>query len=45
MNRSNKGKIEADEINFIVSVAGFTLLDFKRNIEIQTKTKVKFRGL
>lgn len=40
MNRSNKEKIEAGKINFIISVAGFTLLYFTRNIEIQKQLNI-----
>jgi hypothetical protein len=40
MNRSNKGNNETGEINFIISVSGLTLIEFKRNIEIQNQLNI-----
>jgi hypothetical protein len=40
MNRSDKKKIESAEMNFLRSVAGYTLLDQKRSTDIRSELKI-----
>jgi hypothetical protein len=40
INWSDKRKFESDEIKFLRSVAGFTLIDLKRNREIRNHLNI-----
>jgi hypothetical protein len=40
INRSDKKKIESAEMQFLCSVAGYTLLDQKRSTDIRSELKI-----
>jgi hypothetical protein len=40
INRSDKKKTESDEMKFLCSVAGYTLLDKKRSTDIHSELKI-----